>query len=271
MDPTQTLLHLGFLWDTVQGTIVLPCLISRLVDWTSKLLQVQHTTQEELESLVGTMISVTPAVWQSPLHYQALQRSLLASLRQGRNAKRIIYFCRKCKLDLQWWSDVGLRSNKVCSWRWPRPDVRLENWDFKLLHSEYQKVCRTLGVVPTLDAFASQRCHQLSRFMSWDTEDKAMAVNALVRQWDPVTWLFPPVPLIPEVLRIVEEQMIEAVLICPEWKGSKWWPQLSELIIQEPIRMPPASRCCKFPRGRVQSLPKLDPLIAVHISASHSI
>merc|ERR1712074_48895 len=205
--------------------------------------------------------------------------------------------------NMQWWSNEGLSSNKVCSWRWPRPDVtvwsnaspwassavnddgvffqktwdpseaerhinflelraarlgfrelvipgqtvqpyldnmtarahirkmggtrsrtlcteslglwreacqrqvtvrppycisseenaqadflsryRLEKWDFKLLHSEYQKVCRALGVVPTLDAFASQRCHQLSRFMSWDTEDRAIAVNALVRQWDP--------------------------------------------------------------------------------------
>ena len=70
LDPTQTPLHLGFLWDTVLGTIVLPEeKTSRLVDWTSKLLQDLYTTQGELESLVGTMISVTLAIWQSPLHY----------------------------------------------------------------------------------------------------------------------------------------------------------------------------------------------------------
>ena len=101
---------------------------------------------------------------------------------------------------------------------------RLECWDFKLLHSEYQKVCRKLQVAPTLDAFTSQRCHQVPRFMSWAEEDKAVAVNALVWKWDLVTWLFPPVPLIPEVLLIVEEQKIEAVLICPGWEGSMWWP-----------------------------------------------
>merc|ERR1712074_532731 len=33
---------------------------------------------------------------------------------------------------------------------------RVECWDFKLLHLEYQKVCRKLQVAPTLDAFASQ-------------------------------------------------------------------------------------------------------------------
>ena len=68
LDPTQTPLHLGFLWDTVQGTIVLPeDKTSRLVDWTSKLLQDLYTTQGELGSLVSMLISVTPTMWQSPL------------------------------------------------------------------------------------------------------------------------------------------------------------------------------------------------------------
>ena len=48
---------------------------SRLVAWTSKLLQDLHTTQGELKSLVGTLISVTLAVWQSALHYRALQQT----------------------------------------------------------------------------------------------------------------------------------------------------------------------------------------------------
>ena len=87
---------------------------------------------------------------------------------------------------------------------------QLETWDFKLLHLEFLRVCRKLQVVPTLDAFTSQRCHQLPRFMTWDMEDRAVAVNALVQQWDQVTWLFPPVPLVLEVLWIVEEQQIEA-------------------------------------------------------------
>ena len=91
LEPTQTLLHLGFLWDTVQGKIVLPeDKTSHLVDWTSKLLQDLHTTQGELESLVGMLILISPAVWQSPLHYRALQQTLLESLRHGRNAGRTI-------------------------------------------------------------------------------------------------------------------------------------------------------------------------------------
>ena len=49
------------------------------------------------QSLVGTLISVSPAVWQSPLHYQAFQQTLLESLRRGRNASRTILLNHKCK------------------------------------------------------------------------------------------------------------------------------------------------------------------------------
>ena len=103
--------------------------------------------------------------------------------------------------------------------------------------------------------------------MSWEKDDGVIAVNALMWQWDRVSWLFPQVPLIPEVIRIVEEQQIEVVLIWPGWKGSSWWPQLSVLRKQDLVRLLPVARCCQYPQGSAQSLPKLDPLLAVHISA----
>ena len=43
---------------------------------------------------------------------------------------------------------------------------------------------------------------------------------------------FPPVPLFPLALERVYEQQIEAILICPEWEGVMWWPQLVELRVE---------------------------------------
>ena len=65
--------------------------------------------------------------------------------------------------------------------------------------------------------------------MTWNQDPREVAVNALDYQWDPTTWLFPPVPLLPQVLEEVQQQQIEAILICPEWTGAMWWPQLVEL------------------------------------------
>ena len=42
-----------------------------------------------------------------------------------------------------------------------------------------------------------QGTHQILRYMTWDQEPKAVAINALDFYRDPVTWLFLPVPLIP--------------------------------------------------------------------------
>ena len=85
LEPTQTPVHLGFLFDSTNKTIAIPeDKIQRLVTWTRSLLATKETTQADLESLVGTLVSVMPACPLAPLHYRALQRVLIKSLRSGR-------------------------------------------------------------------------------------------------------------------------------------------------------------------------------------------
>ena len=82
LEPTGIPLHLGFLWDTLRKTIALPKDKTTWVEaWAKKLLAVNKTTQENLECFVGTLIRTTPAVWKAPLHYRALKRSLVISLK----------------------------------------------------------------------------------------------------------------------------------------------------------------------------------------------
>ena len=104
LEPTRILLHLGFLWDTMGKTIALPEDKTTQVEaWAQKLLAVDTTTQENLECFVGTLISTTPAVWQGPLHYRALQMALNISLKQGRNHKEIFRMSHPFIIrDLQW-------------------------------------------------------------------------------------------------------------------------------------------------------------------------
>ena len=71
------------------------------------------------------------------------------------------------------------------------PQQTLLRWDFKLVSSEFQRVCQWLQVWPTPDAFASKMSRQVSRYMTWEDDHRVVAVNALDYEWDPVTWLFP--------------------------------------------------------------------------------
>ena len=91
LEPTGIPLHLGFFWVTLRKTITLPEDKTTQVEaWAKKLLAVNKTNQKNLECFVGTLIRTTPAVWKAPLHYRALQRSLIISLKGGRSKSKSV-------------------------------------------------------------------------------------------------------------------------------------------------------------------------------------
>ena len=104
LDPSSTPTHLGFLWDTSRKTITLPeDKTTQMEAWAKKLMALEGTTQEDLECFVGTLISTTPAVWQAPLHYRALQHSLLISLKKGQSKSRSVRISHPCIVsELNW-------------------------------------------------------------------------------------------------------------------------------------------------------------------------
>ena len=74
-DPPWAPIHLCFLWDTLEGTVALPeDKTTQVETWAKKLLVAGSTTQEELESFVGTLISTPMVVWKASLHLRYLQR-----------------------------------------------------------------------------------------------------------------------------------------------------------------------------------------------------
>ena len=113
--------------------------------------------------------------------------------------------------------------------------------------------------------FRNQQDKSSSKIHDLGVQDEsAVGQNCLNYHWDPVTWLFPPVPLIPAVLQEVEEQQIEAILICPGWKWALWWPHLSKMLVQ-PIRWLPASHLCLSYQDSTDQVEfSMDPLVAAH-------
>ena len=128
LEPTQTPVHLGFLFNSLNKTIAIPeDKIVRLVTWTKSLLASPVATQMQLESLVGMMVSVLPACPLAPLHYKALQRVLLGSLISGRKQSKLVSLgSLQVKKDLRWWSsDSGFQGNSIVTWTPPKPNVHV--------------------------------------------------------------------------------------------------------------------------------------------------
>ena len=140
----------------------------------------------------------------------------------------------------------------------------LHHWEFFLDRDLFRFVVESFQVFPSLDCFASAATTQLPRYMSWFQDPYSAGRNALLCKWDPVSYLFPPVPLLPKVVLKVKEEQIRAILICPKWPSAMWWPLVMEMLVEPPIPLP-HYRLALVKLSEHQSLPYLDPLVALHI------
>ena len=145
----------------------------------------------------------------------------------------------------------------------------LDQWEFGLSAKVFGWVLETFSLKPTLDAFASAESARLPRYMTWFPDSNAVAQDALLNDWDPISYLFPPVPLILKVLNRVKEQQIRAILICPWWPTAVWWTLVEEMLVVPPLRLPHFKEILLKAKG-APVLPYLEPLVAVHILGSSS-
>ena len=143
----------------------------------------------------------------------------------------------------------------------------MDNWELCLDRRLFTSVVEHFSVYPSLDAFASHWSAQLPRDMSWYRDSQAVAQDALLAPWDPITYLFPPVPLLPRVIRKVKEEKIRALLICPYWPTALWWGLLVDMLVEPPMTLPHYRTILTHYRSD-GSIPYLDPLVALHLHSS---
>ena len=147
---------------------------------------------------------------------------------------------------------------------------KLSQWEFRLTRELFRQILDTFQLYPTLDAFASRATAQLPRYMTWYPDKFAVARDALLHAWDPVTYLFPPVPLLLKVLQRVRDQRIRAVLVCPQWPTALWWPMVLDMMVEPFIPLPYHKEALVHVEGG-QVQPYMEPLVAVHLLGNHLV
>ena len=79
----------------------------------------------------------------------------------------------------------------------------------------------------TTDRFANPENAQLQRFNSRFWAPGSEAVDAFTCSWaDENNWWFPPVYLIPRVIRHAQTSKAKGTLVVPQWLSSPFWPLL---------------------------------------------
>ena len=198
-------------------------------------------------------------------------RTACAYIRKQGGTKSSVLSREACML----WEDAVIRGITILTPHWlsTKDNVEadflsrnaLSQWEFYLCPDLFMLILETFQVTPTLDAFASRDTAQLPRYMSWFPDRYAVAQDALLHPWDQVTYLFPPVPLLLKVLRLVREQKIRAILVCPQWPTALWWSAVVEMMVEPLLPLPHYRQAVRVVAGG-QVQPYMDPLVAVHIS-----
>ena len=141
----------------------------------------------------------------------------------------------------------------------------MTQWMLRLGKRVFRSILDYFSLQPTLDAFAFRYSAQLPRYMSWHRDQQAVAQDALLSPWDPVTYLFPPVPLLPKVIRKIKDQRIRVILVCPQWPTALWWGLLLDMMVEPPMLLPHFKTILETQDNSPVG-PYLDPLVALHLT-----
>lgn len=98
----------------------------------------------------------------------------------------------------------------------------------------------------TIDRCASMTNRQLPVYNSLYFDPQTHGVDCLTQKdWqDHNNFVNPPFCIIPQILRVIQEQKAEATIIAPYWKSKMWLQTLKRLSISPPIRLKHLNRAC---------------------------
>jgi hypothetical protein len=112
------------------------------------------------------------------------------------------------------------------------------NTEWTLCKRVVQSIFQIWGV-PVMDLFASKKNTQTPIFCSWYPSNQAYAIDALSIGWENMfAYAFPPICLIPKVLSHIRQYNCQIILIAPLWQRRHWFPDLLDLAIAIPIKLP---------------------------------
>ena len=101
--PSRKLLHLGFIWDSIEMNIALPeDKITKIKNF-AKVMRYKSNDIRSLSSFIGLLVSTKFAFLFAPLHYRRLQFLLIQHFNKCTSWEDKLTLDDSSKIDLDWW------------------------------------------------------------------------------------------------------------------------------------------------------------------------
>ena len=123
--------------------------------------------------------------------------------------------------------------------------------------------------LPEIDLFASRLNRQVERYVSWQPDPEAFAIDAFTLNWGEfISYIFPTFSVLPQVLRKLEADLADAIIIAPLWTAQCWLAKLTRLLVRNPLILPRGRRQLRLPFDTEREHPMWRKMIlmACHLS-----
>ena len=140
----------------------------------------------------------------------------------------------------------------------PDEESRNHNLDteWQLKPHVFKMICKKLGV-PSIDLFATRINTQVKRYVSWRPDPTAVHVDSFTLSWKgELNYAFPPFSVVSNVLRKMDVEGAELLLITPLWPTRPLYPRVMRRLVDFPLILPqdclwmPQKPCMQHPLGK---------------------
>ncbi|KYQ52410.1 hypothetical protein ALC60_08468 [Trachymyrmex zeteki] len=134
-------------------------------------------------------------------------------------------------------------------------ESRIRNIDteWELADYAFRRAVETFGYLE-VDLSATRCNSKCEKFLSWERDPEAFAVDAFTVNWQPLGlfWAFPPFALILRVLKKIITDQATGIVIVPHWTNQPWFPLFSKLLTEKPLLLEPSPNLVLSPCRSIQ-------------------
>ena len=135
----------------------------------------------------------------------------------------------------------------------------------------FHKIVNLFKITPEIDLFASELNHKVPKYISWNPDQEAFAIDAFSISWANIKfYAFPPFSLIGASISKIKREGASGVMIIPLWNKQFSFPMMASLLQDFPVILPPNILALPFSQDQQHPLHPKMKLLAVHLSANPS-
>ena len=123
--PSQSLLHLGFIWNSVSSSLSLPeSKLLKIKNLVNKIINTPQTIRNH-SSLLGLLVNSSHSFRFAALHYRVFQLSFVKSLKNSYSWDDVVSLPQEAITELTWWNSCSIQMLTPLTFKIPSFDLTL--------------------------------------------------------------------------------------------------------------------------------------------------